>query len=179
MDVMERGRRGSWVDYLSLPNGMPFCFSWFARYSVQWSATSGLNPFGFSLQMDLCLLFLHGVELFWVAFLCTLVGVSLRGFPYQDLRLRPCLVCPHALWPLFALCFLNPMGVPCVLTPLVMTRDLKLVSLNFRGLNHPTKCAAILSLLEQAYGDICMLQETHLLASLTNSGHLAQQKRMG
>lgn len=45
-----------------------------------------------------------------------------------------------------------------------MGKDVKIVSLNVRGLNHPVKRAAILSLLENADNDICMLQETHLLA---------------
>lgn len=49
-----------------------------------------------------------------------------------------------------------------------MGKEIKVVSLNVRGLNSPVKRAAILSFLEGAGGDVCLLQETHLLAKDTS-----------
>lgn len=49
--------------------------------------------------------------------------------------------------------------------------EIKLLSLTVKGLNNTTMRVAILSFLEHAQGDICLLQETHLLAHDTFRMH--------
>lgn len=49
-------------------------------------------------------------------------------------------------------------------TPAMAGEVVKVITLNVKGLNNPIKRRAILSYLENAQADVCLLQETHLLS---------------